>query len=206
MVILTVKDNENTSANLEHTARLRPIKVDDEKPNISRRLSPKKIIKRNYKMSDTYKKKYIILGVSIFLVFVFAYQFVKVKEVNFDDLGTNLKNSVQISEFNIGDDQMLRRNYGIDTTQLENYVYIAPKSNMQASEILVIKCKPGYVDHAYALIQDRINKQSDSYKNYAPDQYKIISSSDLKKSGDYIYFISSDKVDKVKNAIEQSYK
>ena len=50
-----------------------------------------------------------------------------------------------------------------------------------------------------------MDAQSKSFKNYAPDQYKIMSSSVLKKKGDYIYFISYENVDLINKIIKANY-
>lgn len=212
------EDNKKPPVNYEHTARLRIVKEEKEKggnnPN-GKKIKEKIVIKENpeiiadrkpMKMSSIYRKKYIVLAIIVCIVFVLAYQFVKVKEVDFPALKTNISKNIDISELYVGDEQDLRKLYGINQNEIENYVSFAPKSNMQANEILIVKCKPEYSDVVMKKIQGRIDSQSNSFKNYAPDQYKIISSSELKKKGDYIYFVSAKDVSIVDNIIKKSYK
>lgn len=196
------KENEgNPSVNCEHTARLRV--ADDGK-------SAKEIIKNKFKRptktTPPYRKKYIMLGVVVLIVFVLAYQFVKVRDVNFTALSGNIQKTIEGDNFEIGDEQTLRKLYGINSMEFENYLSLAPKSNMQAAEILIIKCKPEYVNDVMKKIQNRIDTQSNSFKNYAPDQYKIIASSELKKKGEYVYFVSAKNLDAINKAIKNSYK
>lgn len=200
------KKKQDTQSNLEHTARLRPIIVGDEKQQSKKKFLENKILSNTRSMSDSYRKKYIILGICVFLFFVIAYQFVKVKDVNLEDLGGRLQRTFSNDTYIVGDDQILRRNYGIDPNEIESYIYMAPKSNMNASEILILKCKPEYASNIMARIQKRIDSQSNSFKTYAKDQYEIISNSELKKKGDYIYFISSNDMETVNNLIKECYR
>lgn len=200
------KKKQGTQSNLEHTARLRPIIVGDEKQQSKKKFLENKILSNTRSMSDSYRKKYIILGICVFLFFVIAYQFVKVKDVNLEDLGGRLQRTFSNDTYIVGDDQILRRNYGIDPNEIESYIYMAPKSNMNASEILILKCKPEYASNIMARIQKRIDSQSNSFKTYAKDQYEIISNSELKKKGDYIYFISSNDMETVNNLIKECYR
>lgn len=200
------KKKQDTQSNLEHTARLRPIIVGDEKQQSKKKFLENKILSNTRSMSDSYRKKYIILGICVFLFFVIAYQFVKVKDVNLEDLGGRLQRTFSNDTYIVGDDQILRRNYGIDPNEIESYIYMAPKSNMNASEILILKCKPEYASNIMARIQKRIDSQSNSFKTYAKDQYEIISNSELKKKGDYIYFISSNDIETVNNLIKECYR
>lgn len=104
-----------------------------------------------------------------------------------------------------GNDLSLRKLYGINKIEVEKYISYVPKSNMMANEILIVKAKPEYADAILARIQKRVDAQSKSFKNYAPDQYKIMSSSVLKKKGDYIYFISYENVDLINKIIKANY-
>lgn len=216
------EDNKKSPVNYEHTARLRKVisKEDEEKEkgnnsSAVKRMKEKVVIKENtgviadrkpMKMSSIYRKKYIGLAILVCIVFVLAYQFVKVKEIDFATLGGNLSKEIDISELYVGDEQDLKKLYGINQNEVENYVSLAPKNNMQANEILIVKCNTEYSDLVMKKIQGRIDSQSNSFKNYAPDQYKIISSSVLKKKGDYIYFVSAKDVNIVDNIIKKSYK
>ncbi|WAW14841.1 DUF4358 domain-containing protein [Peptostreptococcus equinus] len=202
---------ESNTSNFEQTARLRIItseEIEHTRKGKDDEINPfRNFVKRKpLKTSSIYRKKYAILWVVVFLVFVLAYQFVKVKEINFSELSTQIENNVSMDELQKGDESTLRKLYGIDRTDIEKFCSYAPKSNMIASEILVIKAKPEAVQSIVNKIQVRIDSQSNSFKNYAPDQYSIISQSQLKVKGDYIYYISAKNMNKIDEAIKASYK
>ena len=200
------------ASNYEQTARLRIITSEEIEDTVKGGNRPKESIKDRFvnrkpmKMSSMYRKKYAILWGIILIVFILAYQFVKVRDIDFKELSSQIENRVSMDNMVMGNDATLRKLYGINKLEVEAYTLLAPKSNMEATEILIVKCKKGMTDPVMAKIQARIDAQSNSFKNYAPDQYTIISNSQLKKKGDYIYFISSKNQKAIDEAIKNSYK
>src|SRR3712207_3105756 len=104
------KDNkhENTS-NYEQTARLRIITSEEieytvkggprGKESIKDRLGKRKPMK----MSSMYRKKYTALWIVVTLVFILAYQFVKVKDIDFKELTSQLQNKISMDSVEVGD-------------------------------------------------------------------------------------------------------
>ena len=192
--------NQGQGVNYEQTARLR-IEADLKGKTIKNKLNKIKPMKT----SSIYRKKYLVLALVVVLIFVLAYQLVKVENLDFATLGANIEKKVSMENFVKGNDLSLRKLYGINKIEVEKYISYVPKSNMMANEILIVKAKPEYADAILARIQKRVDAQSKSFKNYAPDQYKIMSSSVLKKKGDYIYFISYENVDLINKIIKANY-
>ena len=198
--------NQGQGVNYEQTARLRIIKSEEIEADLKGKTVKNKLNKiKPMKTSSIYRKKYLVLALVVVLIFVLAYQFVKVKNLDFTTLGANIEKKVSMENFVKGNDLSLRKLYGINKIEVEKYISYVPKSNMMANEILIVKAKPKYADAILARIQKRVDAQSKSFKNYAPDQYKIMSSSVLKKKGDYIYFISYENVDLINKIIKANY-
>lgn len=198
--------NQGQGVNYEQTARLRIIKSEEIEADLKGKTIKNKLNKiKPMKTSSIYRKKYLVLALVVVLIFVLAYQFVKVKNLDFATLGANIEKKVSMENFVKGNDLSLRKLYGINKIEVEKYTSYVPKSNMMANEILIVKAKPEYADAILARIQKRVDAQSKSFKNYAPDQYKIMSSSVLKKKGDYIYFISYENVDLINKIIKANY-
>lgn len=190
----------------EQTARLRIIASEDM-------VGPKKESKKSIlkdrspiRISDKYKRRYAILYAVVVFLFIIAYQFVKVRDIDFKKLDAELSNTIKMEDFQKGSDLTIRKLYGINRDEFVDFISYAPKTNMQANEILIIQCKPKLADSVLSRIQSRVDSQSNSFKNYAPDQYKIIANSQIKKRGDYVYFISLKNHDGVNKAIKNSYK
>lgn len=198
--------NQGRGVNYEQTARLRIIKSEEIEADLKGKTIKNKLNKiKPMKTSSIYRKKYLALALVVFLIFVLAYQLVKVKNLDFATLGVNIEKKVSMENFVKGNDLSLRKLYGINKIEVEKYISYVPKSNMMANEILIVKAKPEYADAILARIQKRVDAQSKSFKNYAPDQYKIMSSSVLKKKGDYIYFISYENLDLINKIIKANY-
>lgn len=198
--------NQGQGVNYEQTARLRIIKSEEIEADLKGKTIKNKLNKiKPMKTSSIYRKKYLVLALVVVLIFVLAYQLVKVKNLDFATLGANIEKKVSMENFVKGNDLSLRKLYGINKIEVEKYISYVPKSNMMANEILIVKAKPEYADAILARIQKRVDAQSKSFKNYAPDQYKIMSSSILKKKGDYIYFISYENVDLINKIIKANY-
>lgn len=198
--------NQGQGVNYEQTARLRIIKSEEIEADLKGKTIKNKLNKiKPMKTSSIYRKKYLVLALVVVLIFVLAYQLVKVKNLDFATLGANIEKKVSMDNFVKGNDLSLRKLYGINKIEVEKYISYVPKSNMMANEILIVKAKPEYADAILARIQKRVDAQSKSFKNYAPDQYKIMSSSVLKKKGDYIYFISYENVDLINKIIKANY-
>ena len=198
--------NQGQGVNYEQTARLRIIKSEEIEADLKGKTIKNKLNKiKPMKTSSIYRKKYLVLALVVVLIFVLAYQLVKVKNLDFATLGANIEKKVSMENFVKGNDLSLRKLYGINKIEVEKYISYVPKSNMMANEILIVKAKPEYADAILARIQKRRDAQSKSFKNYAPDQYKIMSSSVLKKKGDYIYFISYENVDLINKIIKANY-
>lgn len=198
--------NQGQGVNYEQTARLRIIKSEEIEADLKGKTVKNKLNKiKPMKTSSIYRKKYLVLALVVVLIFVLAYQLVKVKNLDFATLGANIEKKVSMENFVKGNDLSLRKLYGINKIEVEKYISYVPKSNMMANEILIVKAKPEYADAILARIQKRVDAQSKSFKNYAPDQYKIMSSSVLKKKGDYIYFISYENVDLINKIIKANY-
>lgn len=206
---ITRETKPSQGVNYEQTARLRIIKSEDIEADLKGKTIKKKINKINsikpMKTSSIYRKKYMALILVVVLVFILAYQFVKVRNIDFATLGSNIEKRVNMDNFIKGNDLILRKLYGINKIEVEKYTSYVPKNNMLANEILILKAKPEYTDAILSSIQKRVDDQSKSFKNYAPDQYRIMSSSLLEKKGDYIYFISYDNVDLINKIIKANY-
>lgn len=198
--------DEDKDSSFEHTARLRII-TSEEIESTKRGINFKnKFSRKPLKTSSIYRKKYVVLWLVVILVFILAYQFVKVKDLDFKEASTQIENSVNMDNLQKGNILTLRKLYGINKNEVKDYISFAPKSNMIASEVLIIKSKPEYVDKIMNSIRSRVDSQANSFKSYAPDQFNIINNSELYKKGDYIYFLSSENLPKVKEAISMSYK
>lgn len=105
------------------------------------------------------------------------------------------------------DEVSLRKNFGFNARELDDFIYYAPKSAMDASEILILKVKNEATLAAYRkVVESKRTTKIDTFKNYRPLQAEILEKSELKTQGNYLIFISSEKLVEIKEAVELSFR
>ncbi len=106
-----------------------------------------------------------------------------------------------------GDEAALRKNYGINARDLEAFIYYAPRSAMDASEILILQAKnESSLGSWRSVIDARRSTRADMYRNYRPEEALLLEDSQLKVQGNFLIFISARNVSEVQAAVEQSFR
>lgn len=143
--------------------------------------------------------RYSILALVLLIFFIGSYQLVKIRDINIKDLDQELgkielKNSVK------ADDKDLRNIYGLDSKDLDSYIFYRPKTNMDAEEILI--CKTENPQEIKEKVDKRIEKQEESFKNYARDKYDLLEDRYYQVEGDYLILVVSEKKDDLVKVIK----
>lgn len=156
---------------------------------------------------STYKKYYLIQIIIIVVIFIGVYPIVKVRQANMDDIRNSIEKSVSLDRMDMGNEKILKKLYYINIKDLEDFIYYAPKSNMDEDEILVLKVKDEKnIPIIKSQIQKRIDKKAESFKNYRPEKYEIIKNAVLEDEGQYLIFIISQDSYNIKEAIKKDFK
>ena len=154
-----------------------------------------------------YRKYYILEIIAIALIFVGLYPILKVRQANMDDIKISIEKTANLEKMKIGNEKIIKKLYSINSNDIEDFISYVPNSNMEAEEVLVLKLKDEKkVSEIKAKIQKRIDKQSDSFRNYRPEKYETIKNYVLYNEGEYIIFIISDEVSAIKDAIKKDFK
>ena len=157
-------------------------------------------------MKFKYKIYYRLLAVLVVVVFVGLYKVLEVKDINISEIRNAIINSTDVSVMDEDDGTKLRKLYGVNKYDLDQFIYYGPKSNMEANEILIIKPKnDSDTEKIEKAITNRINTQSDSFRNYNKEQYEILSNHILEKNGYIILLISKDN-EKIKQSLDYVFK
>ena len=78
---------------------------------------------------------------------------------------------------------------------------------MEANQILILKVKSqDDIDDLLENIENIIERQSSSFKDYSPDQYELLENHTLEVKGNYLILIVSKDVDKITKAVNDSFK
>lgn len=130
-----------------------------------------------------------------------------VRTPGMQDFRTVATSAMDSSTMVPGDALKLRKAYGINVREAEDFVYFAPKSTMDASEIIIIKFKTEEeAQSALNAISAKISKLEGQFRNYKPDQADILKNSYLKNQGSYLIYISSKNSEAIKTQIEEIFK
>lgn len=156
---------------------------------------------------NSYKKYYyIVIGILV-LVFIALYQVVKVKDIDMDMLFDELIQIVNMDRLEVGDSTKLRNLYHINKNEVEEFILLAPKSNMDGNEILIINGKnEESVDAIKLKVEERIKKQEDSFKSYKQEEYELINDRILETKGQYLILIISRESKEIQAAVNKAFK
>lgn len=94
--------------------------------------------------------------------------------------------------------------YGIDTNALEEYIFEMSEEATSAEAVIVIKCqdadmRSSIVESLDILREDKMME----LENYLPDQYTIVSDSEVVESGDYVYLVISENAQDILSIIKK---
>ncbi|WP_346870711.1 DUF4358 domain-containing protein [Clostridium sp. UBA5119] len=154
-----------------------------------------------------YKNYYYILIAAVLIVFIALYQILKVKDADMDSLRNDLSQIINSEHMDVGDSSKLRKLYYISKNEVEDFILYAPKSNMDANEVLILKGKSEEaIEQLKVKVDGRIKKQSDSFNSYRPEEYDIISNRVLDIKGKYLILIISRDSATIEAAINKAFK
>lgn len=110
----------------------------------------------------------------------------------FDVMSDAVTQAADLSPMAQGDNQTLKRLYGLSAEDYEGVLLYYPTTNMGAEELLVIKLSD--TDQQQAVkdaVTKRVQTQMDSFEGYGVDQYAMLEKSVVEVQGNYILFVSA---------------
>jgi Zn-dependent M32 family carboxypeptidase len=160
------------------------------------------------KMFDNIRNKILTLSLVTIICGVFqGCASMQTKSPEIPEIIANIQKVTDLSPMEKGNKTKLRKLYSISTKEFEDFALYAPKTNMQANEILILKVKSqDDMDALLENIENIIEKQSSSFKDYSPDQYELLENHTLEVKGKYLILIVSKDVDKITKAVNDSFK
>lgn len=102
---------------------------------------------------------------------------------------------LDLPSLNPMDDATLSALYGISAADLEEYVFMMPLMNVQATEFFIAKVKDGKMDAVKAGIAKRQADLDAQWAHYLPDQYELVKNYKLVTNGNYVIFAISGLAD-----------
>lgn len=113
----------------------------------------------------------------------------KISTSLFEDVSAAVSGSTDTGIMTAGDNQMIKRLYGLTPSDYEGTLLYCPTTNMGAEEILLIKLSDiSQQDTVKAAIDARLATQLSSFDGYGVTQTEMLNNAVIEIQGNYILF------------------
>ena len=119
----------------------------------------------------------------------------------FSEVSKALSSVLDSKELVQMDDQMLKRNYGLNSADYKGVLYYSSPSSISAAEVLVIQVKnDAQIENVTNAIAQRKAQRIEDFDSYLPEQVKLLEDSQESIRGRYIFFAVSSKASEYRSA------
>lgn len=150
------------------------------------------------------KKILIILSVALMIFMVGC----STKDVSLNDIKDKLKDTIDFSTFSKEEeDSYLKDTFDFDKEKIDSYEMYGPQTNLNTNAVLLLRLKNASDASEF---KEKIEAYKENlvkiYKDYAPDQAKLVEDSVYEEHGKTIVLVISEKSEDVKKALAELYK
>lgn len=150
------------------------------------------------------KKILIILSVALMIFMVGC----STKDVSLNDIKDKLKETIDFSTFSKEEeDSYLKDTFDFDKEKIDSYEMYGPQTNLNTNAVLLLRLKNASDASEF---KEKIDAYKENlikiYKDYAPDQAKLVEDSVYEEHGKTIILVISEKSEDVKKALAELYK
>ncbi|WP_050607305.1 DUF4358 domain-containing protein [Clostridium niameyense] len=126
-------------------------------------------------------------------------------DISVEKIESNIINNINVDNMKKGNQKSLRRLYGINPNDLEEFSLYTPKSNMDVEEMLILKVKnEERIDDIKEKIENRVDRQITNFDGYGIKQVGLLNNYEIKTKNKYIFFVVSDKSEEIKELFIKS--
>lgn len=110
--------------------------------------------------------------------------------------------TLDMSNLQPGDNQMVKRLYGLNPAEFESCLLYYPMTNMEAEELLVVKlADPAQAETVQSALRARLETQKNSFDGYGLEQYDLLTNHCvIEVRGNYILFVVHRNCDAARRA------
>ena len=139
----------------------------------------------------------MILSVLVVLVFVLSLTGQdKQSNAEFTDVSAAVIETLDLSEMQEADNQMIKRLYGLTPSDYAGICVWYPPTNMGAEEVLIVQLNDMSQQEAVAAAaQARLDTQMNTFEGYGVEQVALLEKAVIEVRGNYILFVCNDNVD-----------
>ncbi len=140
-----------------------------------------------------------VVAIILMVVFVVSeFKFEKESTAAFSDVSKAVAAKFSMDNVIEGDNQMVKRLYGIDPNEYAGVYLLYPSTNMGSEELILVKlADPSQKEAARKALDDRVNSQINVFEGYAPDQVDMLKKAKIDVEGNYLLMVSADNPDEI---------
>ena len=118
-----------------------------------------------------------------------------------------IEKNIGLPEMVPGDDDYIFNYYGIDTKELDSYVFATADSAVSADAVIILKAKDAASAGAFAEKLKSVKEWKEAeMENYAPEAYKVAKASEVRTEGQYVWLIMSEKASEMEEIVRNGIK
>ncbi|MBR1507056.1 MAG: DUF4358 domain-containing protein [Eubacterium sp.] len=140
-----------------------------------------------------------IVALVLMVIFIISeYSFDRESKAAFEDVSKAV--SERFSQKNVitGDNQMIKRLYGIDPNEYSDVLLYYPSTNMGSEELLLVKLNDlSQQETVKKAMEERVDSQKNVFEGYAPDQVAMLEKAKVDVEGNYILMVSAENPDEI---------
>jgi len=112
----------------------------------------------------------------------------------FKEVEASVSQVLDADELTQMDEQMLKRNFGLNSADYSGVMYYSSESSISAEEVLMIRVKSTkQIEKVTDAITERKKERIADFDEYLPEQVKLLEDSQESVRGKYIFFAVSKK-------------
>ena len=125
----------------------------------------------------------------------------RISPAEFSDVSRAVLDAAELSPMVEGDNQMIRRIYGMDPGELEGAMLYYPAGNMGCEELLLVRLSALEQQEAVAnAMRARIAAQRSAFDGYAPEQCDMLDRGIVEVRGNYLLLVVAKDPEAVREA------
>ena len=144
--------------------------------------------------------KYLIL-LALVVILVWQASGNRMSSAAFEDVEQAVLAAADPAPMSPGDNQMIRRIYGLDPEAYEGILLYYPTSSMSVEEILLVKLASlDQQEEVRSVMEARVASQIDVFSGYGPEQVAMLEKAIVDVRGNYALLVVAEDPDAVRQA------
>ena len=129
------------------------------------------------------------------LMVLFLYQ-KPPKDIALGDIEKVFLEEYSIDGMEKAGDMRMKRAFGLNAADFEEYLYYTPDNTMSVNELLIVKLRDeSQADNVLSAMESRLNTQKKNFDGYGTNQTDLLNHAKVFGEGRYVCFLVSEDVD-----------